>query len=111
LHCRNAIAPGTARQLNASLVIANISLDRRPLTLSLRQKKVDTRAFTQFLATKFRFHKMAEVGAPKQFKQSSRKGKKAWRKNVDVTDLQEGLEVVRDETIKGYYIPYSPRNL
>ncbi len=40
--------------------------------------------------------------APKQFKQPSRKGKKAWRKNVDLTEVQEGLEVVRDEIIKGY---------
>jgi nucleolar protein 53 len=41
-------------------------------------------------------------GAPQQHKQPSRKGKKAWRKNVDVSDIQEGLEVVRDEVIKGY---------
>ena len=41
-------------------------------------------------------------GAPQQLKQPSRKGKKAWRKNVDVTEIQEGLEEVRDELIKGY---------
>ncbi|GAM35728.1 hypothetical protein TCE0_017r04278 [Talaromyces pinophilus] len=29
------------------------------------------------------------VEAPQQFKQPSRKGKKAWRKNVDVTEVQE----------------------
>jgi nucleolar protein 53 len=40
-------------------------------------------------------------GAPQQYKQPSRKGKKAWRKNVDVSDIQEGLELVRDEVIKG----------
>ncbi|KAL3419768.1 60s ribosomal biogenesis protein [Phlyctema vagabunda] len=40
-------------------------------------------------------------GAPQQHKQTSRKGKKAWRKNVDVTDVQDGLEEVRDEVIKG----------
>lgn len=39
--------------------------------------------------------------APQQFKQPSRKGKKAWRKNVDVTEVQEGLRVVREEEIKG----------
>ncbi|PQE26294.1 hypothetical protein CJF30_00001040 [Rutstroemia sp. NJR-2017a BBW] len=39
--------------------------------------------------------------APQQHKQPSRKGKKAWRKNVDVTEIQEGLEEVRDELIKG----------
>jgi nucleolar protein 53 len=42
------------------------------------------------------------LGAPQQHKQNSRKGKKAWRKNIDVSDIQEGLEVVRDEVIKGY---------
>ncbi|KAH8602131.1 ribosome biogenesis protein Nop53/GLTSCR2 [Bisporella sp. PMI_857] len=40
-------------------------------------------------------------GAPQQHKQPSRKGKKAWRKNVDVTAIQQGLEEVRDEVIKG----------
>jgi len=39
--------------------------------------------------------------APQQFKQPSRKGKKAWRKNVDVTEVQEGLEEVREELIQG----------
>lgn len=38
---------------------------------------------------------------PSQFKQPSRKGKKAWRKNVDITDIQEGLEELREEVIKG----------
>jgi nucleolar protein 53 len=38
-------------------------------------------------------------GAPHQHKQPSRKGKKAWRKNVDVSEIQEGLEEVRDELI------------
>ena len=39
--------------------------------------------------------------APQQHKQRSRKGKKAWRKNVDVADVQEGLEEARAEKIKG----------
>lgn len=43
-------------------------------------------------------------GAPQQHKQPSRKGKKAWRKNVDVDDIQEGLEVVRDEVVKGHVL-------
>ena len=42
------------------------------------------------------------VGAPKQYKQPSRKGKKAWRKNVDIDEVQEGLRVLKDEEIKGY---------
>jgi nucleolar protein 53 len=41
--------------------------------------------------------------APAQYKQSSRKGKKAWRKNVDVTQIQSGLEDVRDQIIQGYF--------
>jgi nucleolar protein 53 len=40
--------------------------------------------------------------APAQFKQPSRKGKKAWRKNVDVTDVQKGLEELNEEIIRGY---------
>ncbi|TGO15765.1 hypothetical protein BTUL_0036g00570 [Botrytis tulipae] len=39
--------------------------------------------------------------APQQHNQKSRKGKKAWRKNVDVTEVQEGLDEVRDELIAG----------
>jgi len=38
-------------------------------------------------------------GAPQQHKQPSRKGKKAWRKNVDISEIQDGLEEVRDELI------------
>ncbi|KAH0547693.1 hypothetical protein FGG08_000182 [Glutinoglossum americanum] len=38
---------------------------------------------------------------PRQYKQPSRKGKKAWRKNVDITEIQEGLEILRDEITTG----------
>ncbi|KAJ5489498.1 hypothetical protein N7539_004388 [Penicillium diatomitis] len=41
------------------------------------------------------------VKAPSQYKQPSRKGKKAWRKNVDVTEVQEGLRQLKDDEIKG----------
>ena len=37
------------------------------------------------------------VGAPAQHNQSSRKGKKAWRKNVDIEDLEEKLDGLREE--------------
>lgn len=40
--------------------------------------------------------------APKQFKQPSRKGKKAWRKNVDVTEVEQGLDELNAQIIKGY---------
>lgn len=42
-----------------------------------------------------------DVQAPQQRKQPSRKGKKAWRKNVDVSDVQTGLEELREEVITG----------
>ena len=41
------------------------------------------------------------VAAPSTYSQPSRKGKKAWRKNVDITQLQQGLEAVLQETIHG----------
>ena len=39
---------------------------------------------------------------PQQPKQPSRKSKAAWRKNVDITSIQDGLETVRDEVFHGY---------
>ncbi|EMC91590.1 hypothetical protein BAUCODRAFT_143135 [Baudoinia panamericana UAMH 10762] len=41
------------------------------------------------------------VTAPASYHQPSRKGKKAWRKNVDITEVQSGLENVREEIIRG----------
>lgn len=40
--------------------------------------------------------------APQQRKQPSRKGKKAWRKNVDVSEVQEGLDELNTQIIAGY---------
>ncbi|KAL5114816.1 hypothetical protein ACEQ8H_007309 [Pleosporales sp. CAS-2024a] len=48
------------------------------------------------------------VAAPAQYKQPSRKGKKAWRKNVDVTQIQSGLEEVREQLIQGGVIAEKP---
>ncbi|KAF2273580.1 p60 domain-containing protein [Westerdykella ornata] len=39
--------------------------------------------------------------APATYKQPSRKGKKAWRKNVDVTQITSGLEEVREQIVQG----------
>ncbi|KAE8146312.1 ribosome biogenesis protein Nop53/GLTSCR2 [Aspergillus avenaceus] len=50
----------------------------------------------------------APIDAPKQFSQPSRKGKKAWRKNVDVTEVQEGLRMLKDEEIKGGVVAEKP---
>jgi len=45
------------------------------------------------------------VGAPSQHNQSSRKGKRAWRKNVDIEDVEEVLEGMRaEERVTGYII-------
>ncbi|RKF64926.1 Ribosome biogenesis protein NOP53 [Erysiphe neolycopersici] len=38
---------------------------------------------------------------PKQYSQKSRKGKRAWRKNIDSTEIQNGLEELREELIQG----------
>ena len=42
------------------------------------------------------------MDAPQQYNQPSRKGKKAWRKNVDVSEVDLGLEVTRKEIIAGW---------
>ncbi|PCH37463.1 P60-like protein [Wolfiporia cocos MD-104 SS10] len=39
----------------------------------------------------------SSVGAPAQHNQSSRKGKKAWRKNVNIEEIEEGMEGLRAE--------------
>ena len=39
----------------------------------------------------------SSIGAPSQRTQSSRKGKRAWRKNVDLDEVEEGLEELRAE--------------
>jgi len=41
------------------------------------------------------------LSAPATYKQPSRKGKRAWRKNVDVTEINSGLEELRAEVIAG----------
>ena len=43
------------------------------------------------------------LGAPSQHNQSSRKGKKAWHKNVDIEEVEQGLEGLRqEERVTGY---------
>ena len=48
------------------------------------------------------------VRAPQQYKQPSRKGRKAWRKNVDITPVQQGLESLREEIRQGGPIAEKP---
>jgi nucleolar protein 53 len=38
-----------------------------------------------------------DLGAPATLGQKTRKGKKAWRKNIDVRDEEEALETAREE--------------
>lgn len=40
--------------------------------------------------------KHSAVGAPSQFNQSNRKGKKAWRKNVNIEPVEQSLEQARE---------------
>lgn len=39
------------------------------------------------------------VKRPAQYKQSSRKGKKAWRKNIDLTDIEQSIEKKKDQEV------------
>lgn len=39
--------------------------------------------------------------ALKTYSQPSRKGKRAWRKNVNVTEVEKGLENLNEEIIRG----------
>lgn len=48
------------------------------------------------------------VREPQQYRQPSRKGKKAWRKNVDITPIQQGLESLREEIRQGGPIAERP---
>lgn len=41
--------------------------------------------------------KASEIGAPAQFKQATRKGKKAWRKNIDIQPEETAMEDARAE--------------
>lgn len=45
---------------------------------------------------------------PRQHSQRSRKGKKAWRKNVDITEVESGLVELNDEIIRGYVFWFPP---
>ncbi|KAI0600978.1 ribosome biogenesis protein Nop53/GLTSCR2 [Biscogniauxia sp. FL1348] len=46
--------------------------------------------------------------APATYTQPSRKGKKAWRKNVDVTEVEKGLDDLNKEIIEGGVVAEKP---
>ena len=41
--------------------------------------------------------KALDLGAPSSLGQSSRKGKKAWRKNIDISQEEVAMEQAREE--------------
>lgn len=86
--------PPTTRQRQGSWVRATVTfLDGNSATLRANPTT----------STRQQLNTMADTeSAPAQYKQPSRKGKKAWRKNVDVTQINSGLEDVRDQIILGY---------
>lgn len=63
-------------------------------------------SFASPLETKKR--KWIDAGAPSQRNQPTRKGKRAWRKNVDIQDIEAGLEGLREEEITTGYVQHVP---
>ena len=53
---------------------------------------------------------MSQRGAPRQHKQSSRKSKRAWRKNVDIEEVEAGLETLREDIIAGGPLSEQPES-
>jgi nucleolar protein 53 len=48
--------------------------------------------------------KSSLVGAPAQYKQPTRKGKKSWRKNIDVQPEEHAMEEARVQERDGGYV-------
>ncbi len=51
-------------------------------------------------------NRLSYKGAPSQHSQASRKGKRAWRKNVDIAEVENGLEELREEERVLGYAPF-----
>jgi hypothetical protein len=79
------------RPANRSLFSSSYANTMAPTKTSRKQ------ASTSVMKPKKKISAASVVGAPAQHNQSSRKGKKAWRKNVDIEDLVEKLEGLREE--------------
>ncbi|KAI1368030.1 ribosome biogenesis protein Nop53/GLTSCR2 [Xylaria arbuscula] len=50
----------------------------------------------------------ASTEAPATYTQPSRKGKKAWRKNVDITEVTKGLDELNEEIVRGGVVAERP---
>ena len=67
------------------------------MAVSSSFQKASTSASTSASAAKQKKNAKSVNGAPSQRAQASRKGKKAWRKNIDIDEVEEGLEELRVE--------------
>jgi len=67
------------------------------MALTASTKSKNKPAPASAIKPKNKFSTASIVGAPAQHNQGSRKGKRAWRKNVDIEDLEEKLEGLREE--------------
>lgn len=65
----------------------------RPKTKTSREKPYDRTLSSSYTSLK----PSTETGAPATHGQKTRKGKKAWRKNIDLRDEEEALETAREE--------------
>lgn len=43
---------------------------------------------------------MSDIGRPQNSNQKSKKGRRAWRKNVDISDIEKKLEEQRDDVVR-----------
>lgn len=68
----------------------------------------ESRGYSQIIEMPVIQPPKGSTDAPATYKQPSRKGKKAWRKNVDVTEVEKGLEELNEEIIKGFAHNYPP---
>jgi hypothetical protein len=86
-----------AARREPSVVCALLSLALASSYTMAPTKSNRKQASTSIINSKKKLSAASVVGAPAQHNQSSRKGKKAWRKNVDIEDFEEKLEGLREE--------------
>ena len=81
----------------AVLTFVITSLHLSIMAVSSGLQKASTSASATSSEAKQKKSPKSAVGAPSQRTQASRKGKKAWRKNIDIDDVEERLEELRVE--------------
>jgi hypothetical protein len=92
---RNIHMPSTFSQFYVAQLEAQRRLHQLELVPTMKSKSLSTSG------AKETGH--STLGAPSQHNQGSRKGKRAWRKNVDIGEVEEGLEGMRaEERVTGY---------